>query len=104
MHRYNRDTVSVMLDQYLREFKVKLTSQKSALERIEISADATQGQKSKAMNEIQQINSTLEELDTWERDVVFPLATQRIEIDLDDGVKTNYPKFGKALAKVTGLS
>lgn len=104
MHRYNRDTVSVMLDQYLREFKVKLTSQKSALERIEISADATQGQKSKAMNEIQQINSTLEELDTWERDVVFPLATQRIEIDLDDGVKTNYPKFGKALAKVTGLN
>ncbi|MDB3929303.1 BREX-1 system adenine-specific DNA-methyltransferase PglX [Paracoccaceae bacterium] len=104
MHRYNRDTVSVMLDQYLREFKVKLTSQKSSLERIEISADATQGEKSKAMNEIQKINSTLEELDTWERDVVFPLATQRIEIDLDDGVKTNYPKFGNALSKVIGLS
>ena len=32
------------------------------------------------------------------------LATQRIEIDLDDGVKTNYPKFGKALSKVIGLS
>ena len=27
-----------------------------------------------------------------------------MEIDLDDGVKANYPKFGKALAKVAGLS
>ena len=26
-----------------------------------------------------------------------------VEIDLDDGVKANYPKFGKALKKVTGL-
>jgi hypothetical protein len=25
-------------------------------------------------------------------------------IDLDDGVKQNYPKFGNALAKVPGLS
>ena len=27
-----------------------------------------------------------------------------IEIDLDDGVKVNYPKFGEALKKVPGLS
>ena len=31
-------------------------------------------------------------------------ATQKIEIDLDDGVKVNYPKFGKALKKVAGLN
>jgi hypothetical protein len=31
------------------------------------------------------------------------LANQRIEIDLDDGVKVNYPKFGTALKKVPGL-
>ena len=29
---------------------------------------------------------------------------QKIEIDLDDGVKHNYPLFGKALKKVVGLS
>ena len=39
-----------------------------------------------------------------ERNIILPLAQQRLEIDLDDGVKANYPKFGKALAKVTGLS
>ena len=31
------------------------------------------------------------------------LAQQNIEIDLDDGVKTNYVKFGKALEKIAGL-
>ncbi|MDB0073138.1 BREX-1 system adenine-specific DNA-methyltransferase PglX [Planktomarina temperata] len=100
MHRYNRDTVSVLLDQYVREFKVKLNAQKSAYERVEISSDATQGEKTKAIKEIQKINSTIEELDAWEREVIYPLASQRIEIDLDDGVKANYPKFGTALKSI----
>lgn len=100
MHRYNRDTVSVLLDRYVREFKVKLNAQKSAYERVEISSDASQGEKTKAIKEIQKINSIIEELDTWERDVIFPLASQRIEIDLDDGVKANYPKFGTALKSI----
>jgi hypothetical protein len=46
----------------------------------------------------------LDELDGWERDVSYPLATQRIKIDLDDGVKANYPKFGAALKPISGLS
>jgi hypothetical protein len=35
--------------------------------------------------------------------VLYPLATKNIEIDLDDGVKANYPKFGTALKKIPGL-
>ena len=46
----------------------------------------------------------IDELNEWERDVIFPLAQQKIEIDLDDGVKANYPKFGSALKKIAGLS
>jgi hypothetical protein len=38
-----------------------------------------------------------------EREILYPIATQKIEIDLDDGVKVNYPKFGKALKKVPGF-
>ena len=34
--------------------------------------------------------------------MLYPLATQQIEIDLDDGVKVNYPKFGEALKKIPG--
>jgi len=37
-------------------------------------------------------------------DVILPLAQQRLEIDLDDGVKVNYPKFGKALAPIPVLA
>ena len=37
-------------------------------------------------------------------DVLFPLAAEKLKIDLDDGVKHNYPRFGKALKKIAGLS
>jgi hypothetical protein len=43
-------------------------------------------------------------LNDYEREVLFPLAGERIEIDLDDGVKQNYPLFDKALKKISGLS
>ena len=40
----------------------------------------------------------------WERIAILPLAKQRLEIDLDDGVKVNYLKFGGALAPIAGLA
>lgn len=43
------------------------------------------------------------ELEEYEHEVLYPLASQQIEIDLDDGVKVNYPKFGAALKKIPGL-
>ena len=30
-------------------------------------------------------------------------TTRQVEIDLDDGVKVNYPKLGAALKKIPGL-
>ena len=103
MHRYNKDTVSVLLDKYLREYRSKLGAQKAHNERIGVRTDSTASEKTRALNEIEKINRVIDELETWERDVIYPLATQRIEIDLDDGVKVNYPKFGTALKKITGL-
>ena len=104
MHRYRPDTVSVVLNDYLREFRNKLTSHKNHLEAVSISTAATQGERTKAIKEIEKLKKIIDELDAWEHDVLYPLATQRIEIDLDDGVKVNYPKFGDALKKVPGLS
>ena len=43
------------------------------------------------------------ELDEYEHDILYPLASQQLSIDLDDGVKVNYPKFGAALKKIPGL-
>lgn len=104
MHRYQPHTVGTVLE-YLRDFKdEKLKARKNHLEAVSISAGASQGDKTKALKEIEKINKTLAELDDYERDVLYPLATEQVEIDLDDGVKANYPKFGDALKKITGLS
>jgi type II restriction/modification system DNA methylase subunit YeeA len=104
MHRYRPDTASIVLNDYLREFRTKLTARKDNLENISISASASQREKTKALKEIEKIKSVLDEIDEYERDILYPLATKQIEIDLDDGVNVNYPKFGKALKKVVGLS
>jgi len=103
MHRYRPDTVSVVLNGYLREFRTKLLSRKSQLEAVSISASASPGEKTKALKEIDSLRKMIEELESYERDVLYPLATEQIAIDLDDGVKVNYQKFGPALKKIPGL-
>ena len=104
MHRYRPDTVSVVLNDYLREFRSKLEAHRRSQEALSISGDASPAQKTKALKGIEATARQIEEIDAWERDVLFPLATQRIQIDLNDGVKTNYPKFGAALKPIKGLS
>jgi type II restriction/modification system DNA methylase subunit YeeA len=104
MHRYRPDTVSVILNEYLREFRTKLTARVQQLEEIEASAASSTRDKTAALKEISKLRATIAELEDWERKVLLPLASEKIEIDLDDGVKANYPRFGAALAKVPGLS
>jgi len=104
MHRYRPDTVSVILNDYLREFITKLEGERTRLEKLSDDPTATQGHKTKALKEVASVAKQIDELNEWERDVIFPLAQQKIEIDLDDGVKANYPKFGSALKKIAGLS
>ena len=57
----------------------------------------------KALKEIESLHKIIDELDGYERDILYPIATEQLEIDLDDGVKANYPKFGTALKKIVGL-
>ena len=103
MHRYRPDTVSVVLNDYLREFRTKLNSHKNHLEAVSINASASQSEKTKALKEIEKITKMISEMEDYEHEVLYPLATEQVEIDLDDGVKVNYPKFGAALKKIVGL-
>lgn len=103
MHRYRPDTASVVLNDYLREFRTKLTSHKNHLEAVSISASSGQGEKTKALKEIEKITKMIAEMEEYEREVLYPLATEQVEINLDDGVKVNYPKLGAALKKIVGL-
>lgn len=95
MHRYTPSTVGQILTKYLREYVEKLNAKIGQLEQSDRAADNRQADKYRA---------AVHELTDWERDVIYPLANERIDIDLDDGVKVNYNKFPHALAKVTGLS
>ena len=104
MHRYQSDTVSVLLNDYLREFITKLEGERARLDKLADDPTATQGQRTKALRQVGVVAKQIDELHEWEREVIFPLAQQKIEIDLDDGVKANYPKFGAALKKIPGLS
>lgn len=103
MHRYTPDTVNIVLNEYVRPFRHKLEAHRSDLEKAKDSPDQTPAQQARAAKEILMVSGQIEELDKWERDVIFPLATQKIAIDLDDGVKANYPKFGSALKAIKGL-
>lgn len=103
MHRYRPDTVDVVLNDYLREFRTKLTSHKNHLEAVSISASASQSEKTKALKDIEKAKKMIAEMEEYERGVLYPLATEKVEIDLDDGVKANYPKLGAALKKIPGL-
>lgn len=102
MHRYRPDTVSVVL-KYLRDYREKLMTEKERQAAVSINPASSQGDKTKALKEVDRLGKVLAELEDYERDVLYPLATEQKQIDLDDGVKVNYLKFGAALKKITGL-
>lgn len=100
MHRYRSDTVSVVLNQYLRPYREKLNAQRRLLENTSTDTGASAREKARAVKEIEALSKVLAELKQYEDEVLYPLAAQKIEIDLDDGVKVNYAKFGEALRKI----
>jgi hypothetical protein len=103
MHRYTPDTASIVLSDYLREYVFKLKNKVTELSKIEEGGDSSQKEKIKARKEIDKIEQIISELEYWERDALYPTATQKISIDLDDGVKVNYAKFSKVLKRIPGL-
>lgn len=90
MHRYAPSTVSTVLT-YLREYVTKL---ESALQQAERSGNAPDADR---------LRRILVELTEYEHDTLYPKASENVVIDLDDGVRTNYPRFGAALRKIVGL-
>ncbi|NLI84510.1 MAG: BREX-1 system adenine-specific DNA-methyltransferase PglX [Propionibacterium sp.] len=102
MHRYTPSTVSTVLNEYLREFTAKLSSSLQQQERL-AAGGGTPRQQAAAQKEADRLRKVLLELEEYEHDVLYPLASRQLTIDLDDGVKANYPKFGTALKKIPGL-
>lgn len=57
----------------------------------------------KNAKEADRLRKIIVELNEYEHDTLYPKASENIAIDLDDGVKVSYPKFGAALRKIVGL-
>lgn len=103
LHRYTKDTLSLLLNSYLRPYILKLNSRIEILAQTEASA-GTAREKTAARKELEKLRKYVRECEEWERDVLLPAAQSRIELDLDDGVKVNYLKLGDVLTPIPGLA
>ena len=91
MHRYDADTVGRVRTDYLHRAQNYVeTAMKSAEYTIENTTVSSE--KSKAMKAVSKYTKQLAEMQTYDQAIAH-VANQRIEIDLDDGVKVNYAKF-----------
>ncbi|WP_438965581.1 BREX-1 system adenine-specific DNA-methyltransferase PglX [Flavobacterium sp.] len=102
MHRYTPDTLNKILNGYLIEYREKLNTRMEHLDHLIVSGSSTE--QTKAQKEKDKLKLVLIELQEYERETLRPLAIERINIDLDEGVLVNYNKFGKAIKEVKGLN
>jgi type II restriction/modification system DNA methylase subunit YeeA len=102
MHRYQPDTCSVLLNDYLQPFISKLESAKQTQTMLSLREDLSPRDKVAASKEIDTLQKMIDDCKTYER-TLFTLATQKISMDLDDGVKVNYQKFKEVLVPIKGL-
>ncbi|MEB0163002.1 SAM-dependent methyltransferase, partial [Glaciimonas sp. CA11.2] len=102
LHRYNEGTLSRMRAEYV----VPLTAKIAA--RIELlTKDAERSSSAAARSKLQKLIEVLRkkqaELLSYDEKLRH-FADMRIKLDLDDGVKVNYGKFGDLLAEVKAVT
>ena len=102
LHRYNAGTLSRMRTEYVVKLQGKFNARIEQLENDIPSAGSTSHRK-KLEKERDTLIKQREELQTFDEKLRH-YADQRIELDLDDGVKVNYGKFGDLLAEVKAIT
>jgi len=104
LHRYTKDTLNQVLNNYFRPYLQKLEARLAQLGLDQLNDDLPARERTSARKEAEKITKVLKECQAWEQDALLPLAQQRIELDLDDGVKVNYLKLQDVLAVIPGLA
>lgn len=100
LHRYNESTLSRMRTEYVTPLMGKLESRKNILEDSKATAS---GAELRAIDkELKTIDKKQAELVKFDEELKH-LAEMKISIDLDDGVKVNYGKFGNLLSDVKAI-
>ncbi len=97
LHRYRPDLMARIRTDYVLPLQQRYASM---LDTVQTELDAVEGRRRAALvKEQKRIADQAAELARYE-ERIHRLADQMIAIDLDDGVKANYPKFGDVLAKI----
>jgi type II restriction/modification system DNA methylase subunit YeeA len=101
LHRYNEGTLARMRTEYVIPLTAKLSSHIDKLDNDKLASDSAAEIK-KLEKEIIRLQKQQTELTEFDEKLKH-LADQRIKLDLDDGVKVNYGKFGDLLAEVKAI-
>jgi len=102
MHRLESDTLSKLHADYVHPYLNKLELQLREAEEQTLRDDLSTTQHNKALKAADEMRDKVREVHAFEQQLV-ELASHRISIDLDDGVKTNYPKFYPLVEPIKGL-
>ena len=103
MHRYTNDLFARVQNNYLREYITKLEGTIEVQKQTILNEMASNKDKTDADKRIKAIDTKLKELISFDRDNLTSFAQNRVDIDLDDGVKVNYNKFKDVLYVIKGL-
>ncbi len=101
LHRYNESTLARMRAEYVVPLTGKIQSRIEMLEKDAESASTAA--RNKLGKEIERLRKKHVELLAYDEKLRH-FADMRIQIDLDDGVKVNYGKFGDLLAEVKAVT
>ena len=102
LHRYHEGTLARMRTEYVTPLLGKYTTYATQLEQQAETADST-AEKNRLKKELAQLDKQRAELRAFD-DQLKHYADRRIKLDLDDGVKVNYGKFGELLAEVKAVT
>jgi hypothetical protein len=99
LHRYHEGTLSRMRAEYVVPLTGKIQSRIEMLEK-DAAAVSSIAARNKLSKEVEKLKKKHVELLAYD-EKLRNYADMRITLDLDDGVKVNYGKFGDLLAEVT---
>lgn len=102
LHRYNESTLARMRTEYVMPLISKMAAYATSLETAKESSDSAAEIK-RIEKKLQDLHKQQAELSSFEEKLRH-YADQRISLDLDDGVKVNYGKFGDLLAEVKAIT
>jgi hypothetical protein len=103
LHRYNEGTLARMRLEYVVPLQTQMATR---IERLinELKTGSLSSAETKRRNlQIEKLQKQQVELRRFEEEL-HHFADQRIKLDLDDGVKVNYSKFGNLLADVKAIT